>query len=172
MEERLELIKPTTDLEAEYRAMAAEFDSPGSGYTVADIPEDFGQFVRRLRDMEHGVGLRPGFVPQTTFWLIEEGGVVVGECRLRHRLTPQLEQRGGHIGYAIRPSRWRRGYGTRILALALEEARRLGLERVLITCYPENIGSARIIEKNGGRRIVDGVDPDNGHSVSRYWIDL
>ena len=58
-------------------------------------------------------------------------------------------QRGGHIGYGVRYSEWNKGYGTRMLALALERAKALGLSRVLITCNDDNLASARVMEKNG-----------------------
>ena len=56
-------------------------------------------------------------------------------------------EEGGHIGYVIRPSERRKGYGTLILGLALVQAHACGLDRVRFTCNTENIASARIIEK-------------------------
>lgn len=60
-----------------------------------------------------------------------------------------MSRYGGHIGYGVRFSRWNQGFGTQMLALALEEANKLGLSKVLITCDDDNIGSARVMEKNG-----------------------
>ena len=72
----------------------------------------------------------------------------------------------------IRPSQRRRGYGTRILALTLDKARLLGLERVLVTCDDDNLGSARIIEKNGGLLASKGLSTSSGVLIRRYWIAL
>ena len=36
-----------------------------------------------------------------------------------------------------------------MLELALKEAKKIGLSKVLITCDDDNIGSARVMEKNG-----------------------
>ncbi|MEW5867934.1 MAG: GNAT family N-acetyltransferase [Chloroflexota bacterium] len=83
-----------------------------------------------------------------------------------------LDLEGRHIGYAIRPVRWRRGYGTHILALTLEKARERGLRRVLVTCDKENTASARIIEKNGGRLAGEALAERSGKPVLRYWIEL
>jgi len=55
----------------------------------------------------------------------------------------------------------------------LDEARRLGLKRVLITCDRRNIASARVIQKNGGwleNEIVSCLP--NREFTQRYWIDL
>ncbi len=83
-----------------------------------------------------------------------------------------MEDVGGHIGYRIRPSERRKGYGTLILALTLAEARKLGLPRVLLTCDQDNIASARVIQANGGALASEGYSPQTQTLVSRYWIEL
>jgi predicted acetyltransferase len=129
--------------------------------------------LQRYHDQSLGIGLPPGYVPATTFWLVA-GDEWIGIGNIRHRLTPELERFGGHIGYAIRYSRWNMGYGTLQLRLLLAEARRLGFKRALITCSRGNIGSARVIEKNGGvlENIVDNVIDGQRIETCRYWGDL
>ncbi len=133
---------------------------------LADLPA----FLRMLADEAAGRNLPEGFVPQSTFWLVV-AGEIVGEIRIRHALTPALADFGGHIGYAVRPDRRRRGHGARMLALALDEARTLGLKRVLITCDPDNAGSVRVIERNGGRPESESVS-STGRLTRRYRIEL
>jgi predicted acetyltransferase len=178
-DERLELIAPTTQWEAAYLAFIDDFEvadelrTPGRNTQLAR--SDFPAFVQRLADDERGLDLAPGVVPSSTYWLLrhEAGGVtVLGVSHLRHALTPALEDVGGHFGYSIRPSARRCGYGTLILALTLPHARALGLTRVLVTCDTNNIGSARIIEKNGGMLACEGYSAQAGARVSRYWITL
>ena len=174
-EDGLKLARPSRKWEDEYRSVLAECgpeEDGHSGHILARVNDDFAKYVRSLHNQEKGFDIPPGFVPQTTFWFVHNGVHIVGEVRLRHRLTPGLELEGGHIGYWIRPSERRKGYGTRILALTLERAREMGLSRVLVTCSPDNIGSARIIEKNGGIKVTDGVSAETGEVTSRYWIDL
>jgi predicted acetyltransferase len=91
---------------------------------------------------------------------------------LRHRLNDFLMQRGGHIGYSVHPDFRRQGVATRQLALGLEEARKLGLTRVLITCDQDNIGSARTIQRNGGVLENEAFDSYYGTIVQRYWVEL
>jgi hypothetical protein len=65
----------------------------------------------------------------------------------------------------------RQGYATAILRQSLLIARpKLGLERVLVTCGDDNVGSIKTIEKNGGvlESIVTG--PDGDKPMRRYWI--
>ena len=56
-----------------------------------------------------------------------------------------------------------------MIALALEECRRLGIGRVLMTCDKRNIASARTIQKNGG--VLENEVDNDGEIVQRYWID-
>ncbi|MDQ3916944.1 MAG: GNAT family N-acetyltransferase [Acidobacteriota bacterium] len=133
--------------------------------------EDFPRFLSEISDGARGAGLPPGRVPYSTFWLAA-GRRLIGSSRLRHRLTPDLEDEGGHVGYDIRPSERRKGYGTLILRRTLEEARGLGIGRVLLTCDADNVASAKVIEKNGGRLRDQAVSKRSGELISRYWIEL
>ncbi|NUR93235.1 MAG: GNAT family N-acetyltransferase, partial [Nonomuraea sp.] len=109
-------------------------------------------------------GVRPGHVPSTTLWWAY-GEQFLGRLAIRHRLTPQLEQLGGHIGYDVRPTARRRGHATAMLAAALPIARSLGITRALVMCDLTNEPSRRIIEKSGGRLI------DVTERKRRYWVD-
>ena len=79
----------------------------------------------------------PGTLPYIDFWLLEET-IWIGLLTLRPRITAELMRTGGLIGCVIRPSRRRQGYGTALLRLGLEQARNLGLTRVLLTCADTN----------------------------------
>jgi predicted acetyltransferase len=128
--------------------------------------------LRQAVDQEQGINLpSPDHVPET-FLFAFVGKRIVGRTSIRHALNPSLLRVGGHIGYVVVPEFRRRGYGTTILALSVRIARdRLGLERVLVTCDDDNIGSIRVIEKNGGvlENLVAGPDLDK--PKRRYWID-
>jgi predicted acetyltransferase len=177
--ERLELARPTIRRAAECRALiddfatAGELKNPSRATLLAR--NDFAAYIQLLEDEARGVNLEPDIVPSSVYWLLRhdaDGVTMVGVSHLRHALTPALEDAGGHIGYSIRPSERRRGYGTRILALTLPYARALGLARVLLTCDTDNIGSARVIEKNGGILSSAGYSALVETHVSRYWIAL
>ena len=166
----LRLVLPTTAFEQEYRAFIAEFVARGEPERFYREPEgEFAAFVEQLAREARGEGLPEWAVPQTVFWAVR-GGRLVGVLKLRHRLNPALERYGGHIGYFVRPSARGQGVATRMLALALSEARALGLTRVLLTCDLDNLASARVMMKNGGVRDTDGVHPETGLPIARYWI--
>ena len=86
--------------------------------------------------------------------------------KLRHQLTEQLREHGGHIGYGIRASERGKGYATKMLELTLIEAKKLGINEVLITCNPDNIASQKVVLKNKG--VLEKKTEDSYY----YWIDL
>ena len=106
------------------------------------------------------------------FWLVDdERDYFIGKITIRHCLNEALEKYGGHIGYGIRYSEWNKGYGTQMLKMALDEAKNIGLTKVLITCDDDNIASARVMEKNGfafSDRIENNI---GGEKIvtRRYW---
>ena len=116
--------------------------------------------------------LPPDRVGEDKYWLVDdEKTYFIGEAAIRHRLNDALAQRGGHIGYGVRYSEWNRGYGTKMLGLALEKAKEMHISPVLITCNDDNLASARVIEKNGfvlGDKIMVSVDGED-HLTRRYW---
>ena len=140
--------------------------------TLTQDQGDFAAIVQQLREDETGDNLSEDRVPETTLWLMRNQAELIGYVNIRHRLTAALEHHGGHIGYFICPSERGQGYGTKMLALALNEARQLGLPKVLMTCDVDNLASARGIEKNGGVLDSQGISDVSGKLIARYWIPL
>jgi predicted acetyltransferase len=131
----------------------------------AVLDKNFQNYVKKELAKQKGEGLPMGWVPETVFWLIDNGEFV-GKINVRHRLTAELVNLGGHIGYDIRPSKRGQGYGKKMLELALLEAKKLDIENVLITCNFDNTPSKRVIEANGG------IFEDQQGTKLRYWIKL
>jgi predicted acetyltransferase len=129
-------------------------------------------FLRNLVDWSAGHNLPEGWVPFTTFWLLDDYGAVVGVSRLRHTLNDFLLNHGGHIGYYVARDQRGKRYGTQILALTLPHARALALDRVLLTVDSDNEPSIRVIERNGGVLEEECIDSTTGRLHRRYWIDL
>lgn len=142
------------------------------GTPVADGSASIDAYLRECREMEDASTVPPGLVPQTTFWILDDDDTVVGMVRVRHRLNRKTRRNGGHIGFYIHPGHRRRGHATRALGLALEELRRIGVCRALLTVFPENAASIRVVEANGGRYEDTASDPETGRPVNRYWVDL
>ncbi|MBI5293893.1 MAG: GNAT family N-acetyltransferase [Chloroflexi bacterium] len=143
------------------------FNGTAVGRGEMAIPE----YLQSCMDMTDASKLKPGFVPQTVFWIIDDAGEAVGLVRVRHYLNDKLRERGGHIGYYIRPSQRGKGYATQALRLALVEIRKLGEPRAMLSTNETNLPSRRVIEVNGG--VLDGMGlNEDGTQFCRYWIEI
>lgn len=165
----MRLVPPSAQWRSAFLEMARDFESVGdTRYALA--LQDFDAYLRKIETGRRSRGLPTGWVAGTEFWM-ERDGQLVACARLRFTLTPDLEHEGGHIGYDVRPSMRRRGYGTALLRLALVEARALGIRRVRITCDDDNEGSIKVIERNGGILGGCGTSKRTGRKIRQYWIE-
>jgi predicted acetyltransferase len=142
---------------------------PGVGFTREELETRQGaaRFVAWRLERSREDAPRPtGHVPCTFFWVVEDAAPerYLGSISVRHRLTRYLLEVGGHIGYSVRPTARRRGVATEALRAVLPEAARLGIDPALVTCDDDNVGSARVIEANGG------VLEDVRAGKRRYWV--
>ncbi len=101
-------------------------------------------------------------------WIVDRGDVG-GGVALRHGTTECVNVLG-HIGYGITPSARGRGLSKWALGQVLCLAVSVGLERVLLVCFADNLASIRTIEHGGGifERCVETGDG----IVNRYWVEL
>jgi predicted acetyltransferase len=101
-----------------------------------------------------------GQLPTSSFGMLNENGEVLGFCQVRHRpschanLPPEA---GNHVYYEIAAPFRGRGYGKILMGLALAEAKRIGLERVRISCLRDHAVSRRIILGTGAVWLRDFV---------------
>ena len=94
---------------------------------------------------------------------------IVGLVNIRHTLCGGFEYDGGHIGYSIRPTERKKGYGTILLSLVLEYCKNIGIKKVLVVCNKNNIASKNVIINNNGK-FEKELQIDE-QIMERYWID-
>ncbi len=169
----MQLVSPSLKYEKSFQEAADEMrKAEGIGFwEEVGSPKSIEEYIQIRLDHSIGKRLPAGWVPATTYWLVD-GNLFIGETTVRHELTEHLRGVGGHIGYWIRPSERNKGYGKKILEMALQKAKELGIHQVRITCDETNLGSRKIIEANGGR--LDGVT-DMGEKLPKkllFWISL
>lgn len=146
--ERLTLDSVTED-DAEALFYATIGDEDVMHYMGAGTSPD----VEHARNRLHGVmnvERQEGFSQLTV--RIKETGEVIGTCGLNPimRKGPEIE-----IGYITAKKHWNKGYTSEAAAEVLRWGfEDLGLERIIAVCPEPNVGSWRVLEKNGMHRVV------------------
>ncbi|MFI6850592.1 GNAT family N-acetyltransferase [Kitasatospora sp. NPDC050467] len=171
-----ELIAPTVRLQCAWLEAHDEW-GPGIhedrfGLLPADetgSPAGFAAWVARLADASDPAKRAEHGGKGCTYRWIVEGDRVLGGIALRHGPEGYVPLYG-HIGYGIRPSARRRGLATWALGRMLDEARQLGMDRILLGCAVDNTASARTITHHGG--VFEGIRDTRLGPVQRYWITL
>ena len=108
-----------------------------------------------------------------TFLLIRKNdNKIVGSINVRWNLSKEMLNFGGHIGYGIRPTERRKGYNKINLYLGLIEAKKLGLEKVMLDCDVNNIASDKTLKALGGILTKTEIDPSDGILTNVYWFDV
>lgn len=168
----LKLVKLSEEYRPQLNDMMGEWLAYEQGFSPRAIRKnDYRNFEYYLENLEQKEE-KDGFVPDSVFFCLDtDRSIFVGAVNIRHYLNESLLQCGGHLADGVRPSERRKGIATAMIGLALEECRKLGIDRVLITCDKDNIGSAKSIRKNGGVMENEFINED-GQWEQRYWIDL
>ena len=168
---QLKLVKASPEYKKQITEMLDEWYDYGEKiipYAIRRLDyHDFEYYYRNLEVTD----TREGLVPDSTFFCLDvERDIMVGAVNIRHYLNEALLLNGGHIGDGVRPSERQKGVATKMIGLALQECKRLGINKVLMVCDKSNVGSAKSILNNGGvlenEVVVDGV------IEQRYWITL
>ena len=165
----IKLVKLTSEYKTQLFDIMDEWASSGERIMPTAIAindyHDFDYYMNHLcREKEIN-----GIVPETTFFCLDlDRNIFVGAVTVRHYLTERLLN-AGLIGDGIRPSERKKGYGSAMIGLALLEAKKFGLNKVLMCCDKRNIASAKSIMNNGG--VLENEVEVNGIIKQRYWID-
>ena len=167
----LKLIKPSAEYKTQICDMLDEWYGTGEKiipYSIRRLDyHDFDNYCANLAIKDTSGGL----VPDSTFFCLDaDRNIMVGAVNIRHYLNESLLLNGGHIGDGVVPSERRKGVATAMIGLALEECKKLGIEKVLMVCDKNNIGSAKSIVNNGG--VLENEITVDGVTEQRYWIDI
>lgn len=172
----MKLIKPSmkyADQIKEYRNEFLDAGDSMDGCGSLRQMENPLDFIKKCCDYENKETLPEGKVVATQFMLLrEEDNRIVGMIQIRHYLNDYLSKFGGHIGYSVRPSERRKGYAKMMLKSILPFCRQIKMDKVLITCIDDNIGSEKTILSCGGVYEATVYEPDEKVNLKRYWIEL
>ncbi|MDC7972396.1 MULTISPECIES: GNAT family N-acetyltransferase [Bacillus] len=170
----MKLLKPTNEYSEqimEYREAFLHADEQPHGSSSLQNFDSLDEWFEKVSKQELGENLQGNRVPSSQFLSVEQGELI-GFVNIRKRLNQELLRESGHIGYSIHPNKRRQGCATKQLKLALDEAQKLGLQKVLITCDKANIASAKTIQKVGGVLENEVVSSHTGEIIQRYWVEI
>lgn len=175
--ENLILVPPTLDYLRDIERFRREIAEAGDTDSFAGCSglenycrvEDWIEYVYLNQFPEN---VPDGHVPSNVYLALRETDQkIVGIIDLRHHIEhPILGIWGGHIGYTVRPDERGKGYAVEMLRLNLENCRKRGLKKIMITCSPDNPASERTILANGG--VYEKTVEVDGELIKRYWIEL
>ena len=137
--------------------MGSENEANGIAY------EQFEAFLKE-RISEETAELNDESTPRIVYIMYVDD-YPVGEIAIRPKLNQYWLEHSGNIGYKIRPTERKKGYGKLMLRLALEKCRELGINEPLLQCNSKNIASQKTIESNNGT-IIKKDDSTNYYKIN------
>lgn len=166
----LKLVKAGAEYKKQIFDMLDEWNAVGEKiipYAIRRMDyHDFEYYCDNLEVTDTSSGL----VPDSTYFCLDtDRNIMVGAVNIRHFLNESLLLNGGHIGDGVVPSERGKGIATAMIALALNECKKLGIDRVLMVCDKNNVASAKSIIRNGG--VLENEVVVNGITEQRYWIE-
>ncbi len=172
----MKLVEPTMAYDKQIQAFRQEFLTYGGSMDGCGSLRRFEtsqEWLDQVEALKRPETTPANLVPMTQYLYIRETDEkIVGVIQIRHYFNEFLEKYAGHIGYSVCPSERRKGYATQMLRQVLPECRKLGIDRVLISCVQDNEGSRRTILNNGGVYESTVYLAERGVYLERYWIDL
>jgi predicted acetyltransferase len=179
--EVIKLIPPDMDYAEEIWAFRKEIfekdadnEDQFAGCLSLDTSSSAEEWIRicRLRKSEETCTEAGTEVPSDMYLAVRQSdNRVVGIIDLRHHINhPILGTWGGHCGYSVRPSERGKGYAKEMLRLNIQNAKALGIEKMLVTCDINNTASEKTILANGG--LFEKTIAVDGAEMKRYWISV
>jgi predicted acetyltransferase len=148
------LARPSVALGSAFLAFLNEFKENGEGHFVFEEvleSEGLSAYLAWLEQGERGELGKDGYSPWSAYWLVDaRDGSIAGVSSLRHELNAFMQERGGHVGYRVRPSRRRAGLGGLLLQEMTRLAHQRGIDPLMVVCHDDNPASAAVILKCGG----------------------
>ena len=132
----------------------AENEDQFAGCMSLDVSKSSEEWIKicELRKSEETCGEVGTTVPSHMYLAVRRrDDKVVGVIDLRHHINhPVLGTWGGHCGYSVRPSERGKGYAKEMLRLNIQNAKSMGIDKLLVTCDVKNVASEKTILANGG----------------------
>ena len=99
----------------------------------------------------------------------------VGFLQLRQRPSAGVglpSFMGSHVYYEVSPEYQKKGYGKALLSLCKEEAKRKGINPLLLSVWESNLPSRKIIENNGGKLSKEWFSEEKGEKFLLFELTM
>ncbi|MFT3951573.1 MAG: GNAT family N-acetyltransferase [Oscillospiraceae bacterium] len=170
----IELAEPSKELEIPAMKYRQEHIDSGESWINGSCSfmkySSYDEWLTRVAQTKNAGTSHFGVSATTYFSIRKSDNRIIGSIQLRHDLTPELKTSGGHIGYNIRPSERKNGYGKQQLMLVLDVARQIKISKVMISCDKDNIASSATALICGGVLACENLH--EGKLQQIFWIDL
>ena len=168
------LIQPSEQYQHEIMDFRDEFlRNHETAYGTEQLTDaaSFEEWLKNVQRNEKKETAENGRPPSYEFMAIRKSDRrIVGMINVRYDLTEEMYRYLGHIGYCVRKSERQKGYAAEMLRLALKEAKKIGMDRVLLTVDSDKTASIATMKKNGA--VLENEVPYLGKITQRYWIEL
>jgi predicted acetyltransferase len=167
-----EIRKLTIDDEEAYQTYVAKLSNDDNEFINPNLLNEdkglsYSEILEKMESQEQPQ--ENGWVAQTKYFAFV-AGAIAGRISCRWGLTEELENFIGHIGYDVVRDFRGKGIAVELVRFALNEYKKRGFDRVLITASEKNFVSRRVIEKCGG--VLEDIRENGEENVARYWIEL
>ena len=173
----MKLVFPNKAYEEKAKEFIAEFyeygsEIAGSGSLDRYLREStYDQWLDKVLSQIDVANLPEDKIPGLTYFFVrEEDDRIVGMINIRLALNDFLRNEAGHIGYCIRPTERRKGYGTRLLRAGISVCRRVDIGNIIVSCDKVNLASAGVIRNCGGALEAELYSEAFGEVIQRYVI--
>lgn len=167
----IELVLPNISHKNKYEEMINEWINYSGRLHPAALNNnsaDYETWLKWIEEDRRYETCPEGSPPQTLYFCMENDEII-GAVTIRDYLNAKTIIDGGYIGFGVRPSKRRMGKATEILRLAIQTVYDMGVFEILLTCAEDNIGSERMIQKNGAK-YERTIKDENGISVKHFWL--
>ncbi len=141
----LKFVRPTDSHRSdvlEYAAEVCVYDGEFDGSAGLGEFDSYALWLERIRLLASEKAEKYGFY-RTFVWLAYDGPRLIGIVNTRLTHDSFAAAYAGHIGYHVRPSCRRKGYGKQLLTFAADICRNNGIPIPVVCTDPDNLPSQR-----------------------------
>lgn len=160
----------------DYIEMLQEFIDYQSNLTpdILELPcrneEEYQNIQEEVQKRKEGNHIDRDWYQDAYYYLAYDKNRLVGVGCIRNHLTELGYEIWGNIAYGIRPTERKKGYGTSLAKVLIEETKKLGISEVILCHYEDNKISPKIFQKLGATYTNSVLSTETNKQIKRYRL--